>query len=355
MGRLGQGFILSELLSYLDRARDLQVALQNNLFEIGDEGETIPAIMRRTGILPHKLPPLINGGIELGAMHVKGGTIFLTDVGKLYLRSDSPYSMRDVLLWPSLDYQEFLDGFVKEEHPEVFTAEMAKAMVQMMHQKSAGLAAHWPTQVDLSEAKVLLDLGAGSAVHAIEACKRFKNLQAIALDLPPICPVTQEFVEGAGMAEQVRVFPCNMFTEDLPRADVAVMSDVAHDWDNERVALLLRRVFESLASGGRLFLLEVLLNEDKAGPVRGHLLRLSGHEDVARRKAANCCRIRGHAPGGWLRKGDLHPQSLRGQPHRGGQITKSIDSLARLIMRSGRDTIKNRGGHSRASVFLLAL
>ena len=60
---------------------------------------------------------------------------------------------------------------------------------------------------------------------------------------------------------------CNMFTEDWPTGpDAHFFANVFHDWSVETNQLLARKSFDALPSGGRIFLSEVLMDDDLAGP-----------------------------------------------------------------------------------------
>jgi|GEM_PF-4226138 len=256
---------LHALISSLDFYFGVKLALERGLFEIDDEGETIAQISARIKLSLPQTGALVSAGLYLEVLKQEGDIVLLTEAGKKYLKDDSPFSMADIIRMMPVNYELFEAGF-KGNYPDIFTQDMAYLMVGMMHKKSAGLAAHWPTQIDLSDAKTLLDVGAGSGVHVIEACKRFESLRGIALDLPPVCPMTDIFIGQYDMSKQITTFPCDMFTASWPDVDAIVMCDVVHDWPDEKARVLLSKAHATLPSGGRLILLEVLLNEDKAGP-----------------------------------------------------------------------------------------
>ena len=139
-------------------------------------------------------------------------------------------------------------------------------MTRAMHQKSAGLANRWPQQVDLSKAQTIMDVGAGSGIHVIEACRKFPNLQGTALDLPWITPITNEFIEKYGMRGRVKTASVDIFKKPLPNTDIIMMCDILHDWSDEKCNVILAKSWDALPSGGRIILLETLLNEDGIGP-----------------------------------------------------------------------------------------
>jgi acetylserotonin N-methyltransferase len=67
----------------------------------------------------------------------------------------------------------------------------------------------------------------------------------------------------------------DFFTDPLPEADIFALGRVLHDWSEERICTLLRKVWERLPSGGALLIAEKLLNDDKTGPMPALMQSLS--------------------------------------------------------------------------------
>src|SRR5207245_2465516 len=60
----------------------------------------------------------------------------------------------------------------------------------------------------------------------------------------------------------------DMFTQALPAGfDLHLYSNVLHDWDETTVNKLIGKSFEALAPGGMLIIHDVMINEEKAGPL----------------------------------------------------------------------------------------
>jgi hypothetical protein len=58
-----------------------------------------------------------------------------------------------------------------------------------------------------------------------------------------------------------------MWEDPFPEADLHFYSNIYHDWSREKGALLTRKSFESLPPGGRIVVHEMLLDDDKTGPL----------------------------------------------------------------------------------------
>jgi acetylserotonin N-methyltransferase len=59
----------------------------------------------------------------------------------------------------------------------------------------------------------------------------------------------------------------DFFTDPLPEADIFALGRILHDWSEDKVRTLLKKVWERLPAGGALLIAEKLLNDNKTGPV----------------------------------------------------------------------------------------
>jgi acetylserotonin N-methyltransferase len=78
--------------------------------------------------------------------------------------------------------------------------------------------------------------------------------------------LAQELVGRSAVADRVKVMPGDFFEDTLPEADVFALGRIVHDWSEEKILKLLRRVYDRLPAGGVLLLAEKLLWDDKSGP-----------------------------------------------------------------------------------------
>jgi acetylserotonin N-methyltransferase len=128
---------------------------------------------------------------------------------------------------------------------------------------------------DLSQFENFVDLGGGTGHLAIALCRRYPAMKAAVFDLPAVKGVTQRYVGEAGLSDRIRTLEGDFFRDPLPAADLYGLGRILHDWSQERVAPLLRKVQESLPSRGGLLICEKLLNEERNGPATAYLQSLN--------------------------------------------------------------------------------
>jgi hypothetical protein len=62
---------------------------------------------------------------------------------------------------------------------------------------------------------------------------------------------------------------------DLPRADVFVMGNVLHGWDNDQKQILIRKAYAALNGRGRLIAIENLIDDARRENTFGLLMSLN--------------------------------------------------------------------------------
>lgn len=122
-------------------------------------------------------------------------------------------------------------------------------------------------RVSLEGSRSLLDVGGGSGIYSIAWLRRHPALRAIVWDRPEVLKIAREMAEQYGVADRLDCVPGDMFVDPVPAADVVLLSNILHDWDEPDCRTLVSRCTAALPSGGRLLIHDVLLNDDHGGPL----------------------------------------------------------------------------------------
>lgn len=121
--------------------------------------------------------------------------------------------------------------------------------------------------VSLDDVQTLLDVGGGSGIYSIAWLRRHPALRAIVWDRPEVLKIAREMAEQYGVADRLDCVPGDMFVDSVPKADVVLLSNILHDWDEPECRELVGRCAAALSPGGRLLIHDVLLNDDHSGPL----------------------------------------------------------------------------------------
>ena len=77
-------------------------------------------------------------------------------------------------------------------------------------------------------------------------------MKSTVFDLPAVVNVADHFrpsVEECPRRDNVAFVAGDFFKDDLPPADIYSLVAILHDWDEERIDFLLRKIYNSLPSG----------------------------------------------------------------------------------------------------------
>ena len=75
------------------------------------------------------------------------------------------------------------------------------------------------------------------------------------------------YLAELGVRDRVELVEGNMFERIDAEADVYVMKDILHDWDDERSLQILRTVRAAMPAGARLLAVETLQEPNEADPI----------------------------------------------------------------------------------------
>jgi cyclopropane fatty-acyl-phospholipid synthase-like methyltransferase len=258
------------------------VAHNLKLFSLlDDRPQTLTEVATQLQIHSRPAAALLTLSASVGLVQLKEGHYSLTPLAEDYFLERSPTYFGGFLDMVIAQDRVFSFDHVKkavltnssqvydsqklfQSHEEQFA--LAKAFTQGMHGHSMAAALNWQNAIDLSSHKLLLDIGGGSGAHAIGAALHWSSLAAIVFDLPPVCEVAQKFITEHGVENQVTTQPGDMWNDPYPFADVHFYADIYHDWPPEKGRFLTQKSFDSLSSGGRILIHEMLYDDAKTGP-----------------------------------------------------------------------------------------
>lgn len=277
--------ILLDLLEAFRRSKTMFAAVSLGVFDRLAEAEaTVAQLAKQLEASSDALERLLDACVGLGLLNRSAGLYSNTPLATHYLVSSSPRRMTGYInysnsvMWPmwgkledavrdgSHRWQQCfgLDGPI---FSHFFRDEAAKREFLMgMHGFGVISSPQVVSAVDLSRFKCLADLGGATGHLAIAACERYPTMHAVVFDLPVALPLAKEIVDASKVADRIELVGGDFFTDSLPAADLYALGRILHDWSEEKVKLLLKRIFKALPSQGGLLIAEKLLTEDKTGP-----------------------------------------------------------------------------------------
>ncbi|XP_018419627.1 PREDICTED: acetylserotonin O-methyltransferase [Nanorana parkeri] len=216
-----------------------------------------------------------------------------TDVSAVYLVKSSPKSLYHMMMYYSNTMYtcwQFLPQAVREgrsqyerafgvSSKDIFEAlyRSEEEMVTFMHHMDSiwNICGKDVIQAfDLSEFHTVCDLGGCSGALAKQFLSTYHGSTVTIMDLPKVVQTAKKhFITDND--PKIAFLQGDFFNDVIPEADLFIMARIIHDWVEEKCLQLLKKIYQSCRPGGALLLIEVLLNEDRSGPLTSQLYSLN--------------------------------------------------------------------------------
>lgn len=251
------------------------------LFKILNKGpSSLSQISNFISIKERGAQTLISCAAALKFIKFKKEKYHLTALGKSYFDENSPSyygPVLDLLIeQENLMSLEALERSILTDNPQadnetgVFTEKAIISnsikFVTALHQKAYNPSKKWVNLLSLENYKLLIDIGGGSGIHSISACKTNPKLQAIVCDRAPVVPHTKEFIKQNGLSNRIQTCSFDLWKDPFPKGDIMFLGDVFHDWERESCLTIAKKCYTALNDEGIIILHEMIFNEGKEGP-----------------------------------------------------------------------------------------
>ncbi len=128
---------------------------------------------------------------------------------------------------------------------------------------------------DFSGYETLTDAGGSGALLSITVAGRHPHMHCTSFDLPEVEPIAKQNIQKSGVAERVVTAKGDFFVDAISPADVVVMGNILHDWDEERKVLLMKRAYDAVSEGGVFVAIEGIIDEERKQNAFGLLMSLN--------------------------------------------------------------------------------
>lgn len=263
---------LIDALINITAGRALQVGLKLGVFDnIEKDGSTLKEIAKRISVNEENLGVLMNSLNALGYIEKVNDDIYkLTERSVKFLLKDSLSSMRNLILFSDLNYEELLnlEKHIKhgwsENYLETFTAEQwdifTNAMIEIANGNAPEIAKYIPKS---KKYRKLLDLGGMHGAYAVECCRKMPLLSAEIIDFIETKPYADAMIKKHKMVDRIKFRAGDFMREDLGKEyDIILSINVIHGFTPESNNSLTNRIYEALNKDG-IYVIVDLINQEK--------------------------------------------------------------------------------------------
>ena len=277
--------VVLDLIESLRRSKTMFAAVSLGVFDALDRGARAAADLADTlKVDADALSRLLDACVGLRLLDREGDVYKITPAAHAYLTSSSPRRLTGYInfsnevmwkMWANLE-----DAVREGSHrwkqtygwdgpifAHFFRSDESKREFLMgMHGYGLISSPQVVAATDLGRFHRLVDLGGATGHLAIAACERYPSLDAVVFDLPDVVPLAREIVAASPAADRIEVLGGDFFADPLPEGDLYALGRILHDWTEEKIMTLLRRIHDRLPSVGAVLIAEKLLLDDKSGP-----------------------------------------------------------------------------------------
>jgi len=251
---------------------------------LADSPADLPTICRRFSIHQRPTSTLCTLLIANGLLRRDGNEVLhVTDTAREFLVSGSPFDARpyyasiaekpgvaDFLTVLRTDRPANWPGEEGEAdwHAAMRTEAFAESFTAAMDCRGRVLGPGLAAALTGTAPGRLLDVGGGSGVYSIAVAREFPETRATVLEASPVDRIARRTISAAGLDGRIDVVMADMFTDSWPaNHDTHLFSNVLHDWNEADCRRLLAKSVAALPHGGRLLIHDMLLDDDKSGPL----------------------------------------------------------------------------------------
>ena len=267
------------------RAPCMSVGVELGLFEELNAGPASAAeLAERLDLNERAMRAVLPVLAASDILHAHGGRYALTAAARTYLLKDSFFYFGAKLLNQSRSINEHGELLKALRHKDEYkgdrvrpvegweagniSPEVAKGIAAYMQSECVGLAAGAAKSGVYKGVKKMLDVGGGSGVMSIAIAVNQPDTACTVMDLPTMCAEAEGYIKAAGLDGKIDTRAVDMFRQPWPEGyDGMVFSNIYHDWRFDTCATISSLAFKALVPGGRIFLHEMLLDDDLGGPL----------------------------------------------------------------------------------------
>lgn len=139
-----------------------------------------------------------------------------------------------------------------------------ESMQQMSLQANANMAA----VIDLKGVRHLVDVGGGDGTNIIALARRWPQLRATVFDSPTVSEIARKNIAASGLSERLNAVAGECFADAFPKdADCLMFAHFFTIWSEKMDRELLKKCCDSLPSGGKVIIFNMMQHDDETGPL----------------------------------------------------------------------------------------
>ncbi|HEV2476206.1 MAG TPA: methyltransferase [Candidatus Dormibacteraeota bacterium] len=237
---------------------------------IADGRSTVKDLSAATDIEPSRLKRLLRGLTALGVLTETGERYSNTEVGEMFRRGVPGSRRAGVRMLIPESYRSW-SRFMETlrtgvpgqlfEHGETMWARIAREQDfaerfnEVMAVNSQAVVEFVSKTGDFAGASLVADIGGGTGALVAGILLEHPSLKGIVFDLPGGLAETAAYLAERRLSDRCQILE-GSFLESVPGADIYLLKDILHDWDDDHSTQILTVCRRAINRGGQLKIVE---------------------------------------------------------------------------------------------------
>jgi O-methyltransferase domain/Dimerisation domain len=153
--------------------------------------------------------------------------------------------------------------------------DLMAASVRRMTCFSMNTALALSEKYDWTGCQSVADIGTGEGIVAVEVGTRHPHMKVIGFDLPGLRKWFEPHIRRRGLDGRAAFHSGDFFRDQLPGAEVLVLSHILHDWSVDQRRELLSKAFAALPSDGTVIVCDAMIDNARRRKTASLLLSLN--------------------------------------------------------------------------------
>jgi SAM-dependent methyltransferase len=265
-------WLIEEFCAY-ERTFALRTAVELDLFtRIGAGVNSIPALAKATRASVRGLRVLCDHLTVYQHLTKEGNRYRLSLNSKVYLSRDSPAYFGSAIEFLASDsyvraFSDLLNSVKRGRGPSTKTRwpDYARFMSPLAQQMAAFMAE--AMNVDAAGPIRILDVAAGHGLYGLALAAVNSEAEIYALDAPQVLRVAAGNARRAGVRKRFHPIPGDAFKTGFGGPyDLVLTANIAHHLEPRANIKLFQKCRAALKPGGKLVLLDFVVNDDRVSP-----------------------------------------------------------------------------------------
>lgn len=260
-------------------SQSIYAVVKLGVIDLLAEATDYQVLAQKVNANPEVLYRLLQGLVSVGIVsEIRLGTFVLTSMGSLLLSGAAGGLSCLALLWGEEFYQAWGNLLeTVQTGNTAFDGVYSSNLFQYLHGKPevartfneamTGLAAFlYPkvlTTYDFSNCKRLVDVGGGCGTLMGLILSANPSLKGVLLDRPNVVSQANTVLSAYGVLDRCDIVGGDFFETVPAGGDTYVLSNIIHDWDNDRALSILNNCRRAIDEQGHLLLVEMVLSNEQ--------------------------------------------------------------------------------------------